>query len=124
MNKSLAFYVDNLTLELFNLIKNISTFLIKDMEDKHIDFLIFTDSNSISDTSIGVFPTFYSRFYSGSVVFFDKDSYAYLDSIKDRFLYIETKDSISNMDLHNLSVIIPDNNSFKVINYEKLQQSF
>jgi len=122
MNKYLAFYVDSFTEDIDSLFKKIHIFLKKDTE--YDDIVVFTNSSIVDASSFSIFPTFYAKFYKGTLVFMDVDDYNIFDNHQNKFLYIE---SLKNHNLfnyrHNTRIIMPDNESFKVIDNEKLQQA-
>jgi len=122
MNNKLAFYYDSMQMPADSIIENLKKYLFT--QNKYDDFVIFTDIMFPTNTEYGLFPTFYAKFFNGTIVVFDTDNYQYN---KNNWLYIHDMQSFDQSSLnHKYNLIIYDESTeqkYRMVNYNELQQS-
>jgi hypothetical protein len=123
MTNKLAFYYHSMQIPADNIIEQLKHYLYDN--NKYDDFVIFTDIMFPTNTEYSLLPTFYAKFFTGTIVFFDKDSYA--TNHKGSWLYIHDMQNFNRSDIdYNYNLIIYDKSTkpqYRMVNYNELQQS-
>lgn len=117
MNK-LAFYYDSVQIPQESIIDNLKKYLysIKNYDD----FIIFTNIMFVYNIHDTILPTFYSKFFHGTIVFFDSDDYDSSDHT-DKLLYVHNPSESLNK---RYNLVLYDENatpSYRIIKYDTLQ---
>lgn len=119
----LAFYYDSMQIPSPSIIDNLKNYLYNN--NKYEDFVIFTDIMFPINTEYSLLPTFYAKFFTGTIVFFEADNYH--KNNKNNWLYIHDIKSFNKSDINYEYNIIIYNEStepqYRMVNYNELQQS-
>lgn len=121
MNK-LAFYYDSLQIPQDDIFEKLKNYLYS--QNSYEDFIIFTNIMFATNIENSMFPTFYTPFFNGTLIFFDIADYDSYTS-NNKWLYVNSTDEFkkeNNGSKYNL-IICDDNNmgKYRMINYDKLQ---
>lgn len=118
MNK-LAFYYDSVQIPQDHIMENLKEYLYGQVV--YNDFIIFTNIMFPFSINHSILPTFYSKFFTGTIVFFDSDDYD-ASSHTDKLLY--THNVTESLD-KNYNIVAYDEShtpKYRIIKYDKLQQ--
>ena len=119
MNK-LAFYYDSVQIPQESIIENLKEYLYS--IKYYDDFIIFTNIMFPFSINHSILPTFYNKFFHGTIIFFDSDDYKSSNHI-DKLLYVHNPSE--DLDT-TYNLVFYDENatpSYRIIKYDTLQQT-